>query len=165
MNDDKRRSLAHQALSRYISDHRMRQTPERFAVLDSMLDFPSRFTIDELCSAVESGDFRVSRATIYNTVSLLADAGLARKLCLTDGSVSWEVATDKRPMTVRLVCEKCGRVRDVRDPQLAKVLGLKRYASFVATGFEVCVTGLCSRCKPRKRTDRPQGGTTAPSSH
>ena len=48
MNEDKRKSLARETLSRYIADRHMRCTPERQAVLDRSMEMPARFTVDEL---------------------------------------------------------------------------------------------------------------------
>ena len=146
MNEDKRKGLARETLSRYIADHHRRCTPERFAVLDTVMDMPSHFTIDELCDNIEGGDFRVSRATVYNTVVLLSEAGILRRLhTLAD---TWEVSLEPQ-FAVRLVCRKCGKVRDVRDQQLWNAMSLKRYQSFVADSYEVCLSGYCTRCRPR----------------
>ena len=148
MNEDKRKGLARETLSRYIADHHRRCTPERFAVLDTVMDMPSHFTIDELCDNIDGGDFRVSRATVYNTVVLLSEAGILRRLhTLAD---TWEVSLEPQ-FAVRLVCRKCGKVRDVRDQQLWNALSLKRYQSFVADSYEVCLSGYCTRCRPRDR--------------
>ena len=57
MNEDKRKGLARETLSIYIAEHHLRSTPERFAVLDKVLEMPSRFTVDELITAMEGGDF------------------------------------------------------------------------------------------------------------
>lgn len=144
MNEDKRKGLAREALSRYITEHHRRCTPERFAVLDKVLDMPSRFTIDELTTAIEGGDFRVSKATVYNSIDLFARAGIVKKLHLS--ADTWEVALDNPPI-VRLVCEQCGKVREVKDSQLFRALSFRRYTSFTAKRFEVCVSGLCTRCQ------------------
>lgn len=146
MNEDKRKGLAREALSRYITEHHRRCTPERFALLDKMIEMPARFTIDELCDAIQGGEFRVSKATIYNTMRLFADAGIVRKLHLDKDL--WEVNIDNSP-TVKLVCRSCGRIREMRDPQLINTLRLKRYQSFVIDRFEICASGLCSRCKDK----------------
>ncbi len=151
MNEDKRKSLAHDALSRYITDHHKRCTPERFAVLDRILEMPAHFTIDELCAAIGSGGFRVSRATVYNSVTLFSQAGLLRRLHLQPDT--WEIALEQPPV-VRLVCRRCGKVREVTDRQLARSLALKRYQSFVPDSFEVCMTGYCTRCRPKDKTKK-----------
>lgn len=151
MNEDKRKGLAHEALSRYIADHHRRSTPERSAVLDMILRLNSRFTIDELCRAIDEGDFRVSHATVYNSVKLFCDAGILRRLHLQ--ADVYELAIDPQ-LTVRLVCRKCGKVREMRDQQLARTLALKRYQSFIPDGYEVCMTGLCSRCRAKGLKDK-----------
>lgn len=151
MNEDKRKSLARETLSRYIADHHRRCTPERYAVLDKVMEMPARFTVEELLTAVEAGGFRVSRATIYNSVSLFMQAGILRRLHLHPDS--WEIAFDTSP-TIRLICRKCGKVRDVTDRQLARMLALKRYQSFLPDSFEVCMTGYCTRCRPKDKTKK-----------
>lgn len=151
MNEDKRRSLARETLSRYITDHHRRCTPERFAVLDKIMEMPPRFTIDELYTAVEGSGFRVSRATVYNSVSLFCLAGILRRLHLQPDT--WEMALEPAP-TVRLICRKCGKIREVTDRQLARSLALKRYQSFVPDSFEVCMTGYCTRCRPKDKTKK-----------
>lgn len=153
MNEDKRKGIAHEALSRYIADHHRRCTPERTAVLDTILGLNSRFTIDELCRAIDEGDFRVSKATVYNSVGLFCDAGILRRMYLQ--ADVYELAIDPQ-LTVRLVCRRCGKVREMRDPQLARTLALKRYQSFIPDGYEVCMAGLCSRCLPKSRKGRRQ---------
>lgn len=157
MNEDKRKGLAREALSIYIAEHHLRSTPERSAVLDKVLEMPSRFTVDELITAMEGGDFRVSRATVYNSVGLFAQAGIVRKLHLS--ADTWEIAIEP-PATVRLICESCGKVREVRDTQLFRTLSFKRYSSFAAKQFEVCVSGLCSRCQSNGKKKRNKENTT-----
>lgn len=146
MNEDKRRGFAREALSQYIADNHLRRTPERFAMLDMVLEMQAHFTTDELCRAVEEGDFRVSKATIYNALKLFAAVGIIRRLHLS--SNTWVVTIDRPTMvtTIRLLCEQCGKIREVRDAQLARSLSLKRYQSFAAKSFELCVTGCCTRC-------------------
>lgn len=159
MNDDKRRALVHEALTRHIASHRLRSTPERFVVLDRMLDLPSHFTIDQLCESVVNGDFRVSRATVYNSVRLFAEAGIVQKSVLM--ADTWEFTGEQRQShRVTLLCGKCGKVRDVRDVQLLRTLSLKRYPSFNIDNIEVCVRGLCNRCKT---SAKPKGAPAASS--
>jgi len=148
MNEDKRKSLARETLSRYIADRHMRCTTERQAVLDRIMEMPARFTVDELCAAVGSGGFRVSRATVYKSVSLFSRAGLLRRLHLQPDT--WET-TIEPSQSVRLICRKCGKVRDVSDRQLARTLALKRYQSFLPDSFEVCMTGYCTGCRPKDK--------------
>ena len=56
----------------------MRQTPERFAILDKTLEQKVHFDIDELYKNIEA-DYHVSRSTVYNTVELLCECNILRK--------------------------------------------------------------------------------------
>ena len=64
----------------------------------------------------------------------------------------WEIVAD-RGVTITLVCTRCGRRRNVRDQALTRQLMARRFSSFTATGIDVCVRGLCPRC--RKLSSQP----------
>ena len=62
-------------LTDYLQKHGHRKTPERYAVLDSIYSIKGHFGVDELYHYMETeSKFRVSRATLYNTIVLLTDA-------------------------------------------------------------------------------------------
>ena len=66
-----------QILTEYLQANGQRKTPERYAILDTIYTIKGHFGIDELYHYMESnGKFRVSRATLYNTIILLVDANL-----------------------------------------------------------------------------------------
>ncbi len=62
--------------SEYLTANGHRKTPERFAILDAIYSVEGHFTVDMLQEMMEEGNFRVSRATLYNTILLLMDAQL-----------------------------------------------------------------------------------------
>ena len=66
-----------QILTEYLQKNGHRKTPERYAILDTIYSIKGHFDVDELYSYMaEKEKFRVSRATLYNTIILLIDAGL-----------------------------------------------------------------------------------------
>ena len=72
-----------QILTEYLQKNGHRKTPERYAILDTIYSIKGHFDVDELYSYMaEKEKFRVSRATLYNTIILLIDAGWSSNISL-----------------------------------------------------------------------------------
>ena len=79
MIEEKTREIVRQKLSQYLEAKKLRKTPERYAILDKIYATSEHFDVDLLYEMMSESEYRVSRATVYNTIDLLVDAGLVRK--------------------------------------------------------------------------------------
>ena len=136
---------ATEQLCAYLDSHGLRHTPERFAIMRVACQL-QRFTMDELRAALT--ELTISRATIYNTLSLLEKASLVQKLDkefgVRAGQYEWVQDSDS---SVQVVCMKCGRVSQVKDSTISRMLADKRWSNFVPHHFSLYVFGNCKVCR------------------
>ena len=155
MNDEKRKTWARNALAAYIADNGLRNTRERLAILDAVLESGDAFSVARLGEAVSAKGLRVSRATLYNALRVFADAGIVgRKIAAPQAAGASYGMAEQGSVAVSLVCKACGKRRAVRDTTPARVLASRHFGSFSVSAIEVCVSGLCSRCRSARKKQK-----------
>lgn len=130
--------------SEYLTANGHRKTPERFAILDAIYSVEGHFTVDMLQEMMEEGNFRVSRATLYNTILLLMDAQLVVRHQF--GNSSQYEKLYNSGMHLHLFCTQCGKITEIHDVNLQNVISGTKFPRFNASHFSLYVYGLCSRC-------------------
>lgn len=156
MKDDKVLNPARAALSQYLKEKKMRRTPERFAILEKVFSTDAHFYVDVLHEAMELEGYHVSLSTVYATVQLLIDAGLVRRHQFPNQPAQYErVLQGVTENHHHLVCTSCGRVKAVKDPELADRISSLRYPTF-RTEFSLSMSTASARaarngCAKRKQ--------------
>lgn len=135
-------------LAEYLRSNGKRCTPERYMVLASAEGMTGHFTVDELCARLEADNRRVAVATVYSTLQILAECGLVRRLRIDDDAMRYEVTPGNHH---HLVCMRCGKIKDMRDPLLDEQLRSRRFSAFVPVQFSLSVYGICSACARKAR--------------
>lgn len=151
MNDDKIKTAAITTLTQYMTQHKLRKTPERYAILEKVFDMNSHFSIDSLHSSLDADGYHVSRATIYNTIELLICAGLVRRHTFGNQSPQYEKIAGITKH-YHLVCSRCGKVKEVKDTEIDAMLNTRRYGNFHPIYADLSIYGLCAACVRKTRS-------------
>jgi Fur family ferric uptake transcriptional regulator len=112
---------AHEQFKSFLKREKHRVTPERYEVLDYALSYDGHFGADDLYIKMKTKKSNVSRATIYNTLELLAKCELLAKRNFGDGVTRFE-SSYKRKNHDHLICTKCGNITEFHNPKIQKIV-------------------------------------------
>ena len=134
-----------QMLTEYLQKNGHRKTPERYAILETIYSIKGHFDIDTLYHYMENeGNFRVSRATLYNTIVLLMDANLVIKHQF--GTSSQYEKSYNRETHHHQICTQCGKVTEFQNEELQQAIENTKLSRFQLSHYSLYIYGVCSKC-------------------
>jgi Fe2+ or Zn2+ uptake regulation protein len=120
----------------------LRVTSQRFCIMEYLLREKAHTTADAIFQAINQSDPRASRATVYNSLNALSDAGLVREIALDGRATLFDSNLHQHH---HFICEHCGAVEDVEWFDMPK-LGRAALAGRRIREIDVVLRGTCRNC-------------------
>jgi Fur family ferric uptake transcriptional regulator len=142
-------------LQSYMAKKGLRSTAQRRLIVDTFFEGSPHMTIEDLLNEVRSRDRGIGYATVYRTLKLLAESGVASERRFDDGLSRYELADEANTHHDHLICTSCGKIVEFEEPRIEILQDevAERY------GFEIAshkheMYGTCAECRAVSKKQR-----------
>jgi Fur family ferric uptake transcriptional regulator/Fur family peroxide stress response transcriptional regulator len=128
-----------------LRDRGQRVTSQRLLIHRAFRELDHHASAEEVLAAVSPRLPNVSLPTVYATLDLFRELGIARRVSAGRGAILYDPRGDAHH---HLVCRRCGRVEDL-DARIDVMPAMRAAgrSGFAADGAEIVLSGLCSSCR------------------
>ncbi len=134
-------------LNAYMAKRGLRTTKQREHIVDVFFSQPDHVSIEELLARVREVDPAIGYATVYRTLKLLTECGVAHERKFGDGLTRYELA-DGEAHHDHLICVECQRIVEFEEPRVEALQDeIAKKHGFVVRSHKHELYGLCPDCQ------------------
>lgn len=144
------RKPAAQQLQDYLAGQGLKSTHQRDEILAVFVSAGRHLSVEELYELMKKEHPRIGYATVYRTMKLFAQAGLAEELRFDDGFTRYEYKASDGHHD-HLICTRCGRIIEFENDRIEELQeSVAKKNRFLAQSHKLEIYGLCDDCRGKK---------------
>lgn len=134
-------------LEKFMAERGLKSTRQRSLIIETFFGSEGHLSVEELWGKVRTQDARVSVATVYRTMKLLGESGLAHARNFGDGQTRYEAAIGRHHHD-HLICTSCGTIVEFENDRIEAMQdAVARRHGFRVTSHKMELYGLCKDCQ------------------
>ncbi len=142
------RHLLHQ----HMSKKGLRSTDQRRLIVETFFASPNHVSIEELLAHVRAHDPRIGYATVYRTLKLLSECGVAFERRFGDGLTRYELADDASHHD-HLICLECGSILEFEEPRIEEIQEqVALQYGYLLRSHKHEMYGICPKCQTEQKS-------------
>ncbi len=150
------------AFEEYLRGRSLRVTTERLAIFEHVMKTDGHFDVDTMLAALQRQRARVSRATLYRTLSHLLESGLVQKVQTGEGQARYEKMYGRHHHD-HLICIGCGAIIEFENAEIERLQDwVCKIKKFTIVSHVHQIRGFCEDCSARRSADPARHRPVAP---
>ena len=133
--------------AKFIGEKGLKSTTQRDEIVNAFFDSGGHVSIEELHHSVQKKNPKIGYTTVYRTLKLLTESGLAHESQFGDGQSRYEPVTAEEHHD-HLICLKCGTIMEFENKKIEKLQDeVAKQHGFEVKNHKLELYGYCKKCR------------------